>query len=187
MMLAAKLIHAPSSRPVPVRTGRIANLAIGHAARVSVGGYLAWAAWYRAGASTRVVAAALDSAARAELDRTEPNYRRIRLDVAEDPVRLDGDPSASGFELYDTRWGVLTQGGEVIPAGEQSDLLELLRRAPELVGVLPTGSPAKIADRLRDSEIRDPVNAALGALDPVSGQVGDGRLGVRSSKVRAVG
>lgn len=186
MVLGAKLIHA-SGRRVPVRTGHIANMAIGHAARVSVGGYLAWAAWHRAGASAPVVAAALDASALAELDRTEPNYRRIRLDRTEHPVQLDGDPKATGFELYDTRWGVLAQGREVIPAGRQSDLLEILRRTPELAGVLPLGSSGGIADRLRDNDIRDRVNATLGALGSAAGQGEDGRLGIRSSDVRAAG
>lgn len=186
MVLGAKLIRS-SRNQVPIRTGHIANVAIGHAARVSVGGYLAWAAWRRAGTSTQVVAAALDASALAELDRTEPNYRRIRLDLTEHPVQLDGDPKATGFELYDTRWGVLAHGREVIPAGRQSDLLELLRRAPELADVLPLGSPGEIADCLRDNAIRDRVNAALGALGLASGLVGDGRLGIRSSDVRAAG
>jgi hypothetical protein len=62
----------------------------------------------------------------ARLDETEPNYRRLRLSCADYPLRLEGGGVLPAFDVYESRWGVLSDPAGPIPLPTQPELFERL-------------------------------------------------------------
>ncbi|GIU56691.1 hypothetical protein [Arthrobacter sp. NicSoilC12] len=119
--------HQSVSAVLPLVRGQLHNIAVGHSAHVSKAGYIAAAPYPLLGESTAVWLSWLDDVQLMALDETEPNYRRIQLDVETCPLVLDHGERPEDFSLFTSRWGVLTDGdGEKLPFLDQPALFGLL-------------------------------------------------------------
>lgn len=149
---------------LPVRTARVDGLHVGHSAHVSAGGYVAAAP--AAGTTVQQVTVCwFDAAQLAQVDRTEPNYRRVPLPVRM-ACRLVRRPGASGraedgpvvphAQIYESVHGVLGEGGQALALRDQAGVLAwLATRLPRHVG------PWLDHDRLVDPDVRERVRLAM--------------------------
>ncbi len=158
-LLPGSPIGTGDLRSLPVRVG---NLAVGHSAHVSHRGYIAAAPRHSPGAVLDTIATWLDPTQLALLDRTEPNYRRIRLRVSTFPVvPTTGEPLPDHIELYDSAHGVLADPatGTALPFTDQQTLFNRLRA----MMLEPTfdGNAADICARLADPANRDRLTARM--------------------------
>jgi hypothetical protein len=151
------------STVVPVVTGVVARMDVGHSAHVSRGGYVPAAPLHRSTARTRVVLQLLDQAQLAAVDETEPNYERVEVSAARYPLVLSGGARPDRVHVYASRHGVLHLSGRG-PARllTQPEVLAALGDA----GVPHTeGDPEEVARRLAQSpSVRRAVARALGEL-----------------------
>jgi hypothetical protein len=119
--------HQPVSSVLPLVRGQLHNIAVGHSAHVSRGGYIAAAPYPRMGECTTVWVSWLDERQLMALEETEPNYRRIQLDGEACPLEVGHGDHPEDFSLFTSRWGVLTDGdGEKLPFLDQPALFGLL-------------------------------------------------------------
>ncbi|HMM96754.1 hypothetical protein [Phycicoccus sp.] len=159
-VLAHKLSRSGVSAVVPLLTGVVRNLAVGHTAYVARGGYVPAAPVHRTGARTRVVLQLLDDDQLAAVDATEPGYDRVELAARHYPLVVAGGFRPTGFHVYAARDGALVLPGRAPRLLRQSEVLASLRAA----GVPHTDheDPADVAAGLTSSaERRDAVRAHL--------------------------
>ncbi|NHA68189.1 hypothetical protein [Phycicoccus flavus] len=156
-----KLTRAGVSPVVPLLTGVVRNLAIGHTAYVSRGGYVPAAPVHRSRARTPVVLQLVDDEQLAAIDATEGGgYERVELRASRYPLVLTGQIRPTRFHVYAARDGVLGlphTGRRFLP---QDEVLGALHDQG-----LPhtTGEPADVAAGFAGSaEHRAEVKAALG-------------------------
>jgi hypothetical protein len=113
-VLRVKMDRTGGDPVIPLFPASVRNLRIGVSAHVSRPGFVPAAPARVDGALARVVIGWPDRDQLPRLDSTEPNYSRIELSSNDFPIRLDGEETWSrlpGFELYDSRWGVLAGPG----------------------------------------------------------------------------
>ncbi len=176
---------------VPLLTGVVRHLAIGHTAYVSRGGYVPAAPVHRARARTPVVLQLLDDDQLAAIDATEPGYDRVELTATRYPLLLSGGLRPTRFHVYEASGGVLSLPGHGRRFLAQPEVLRALRDA----GLPHTDhdEPAAIAGGLAESAAhRDDVRRGLaeGGMTAGSGLVARpaGRLRwpdvVRTSRTR---
>ena len=157
---------------VPVR---VHGIAVGHSAHVSRRGYIAAAPWHSPGSIISTTAAWLDSSQLADLDATEPNYRRITLSNNEFPVELTdiGDKPAT-FDIYDSVHGLLPDRSSGAPrafVGQQVLFDELAAASSDTAWC---GPAAEVCDRLADPATARRIthqmrsNACTSGLDAVT-------------------
>ncbi|USQ75507.1 hypothetical protein [Ornithinimicrobium cryptoxanthini] len=150
---------------LPVGSGIVDGLHIGHSAHVSARGYVA-AAPARGDLTQPVTLCWFDAAQLAVLDATEPNYRRVRLPGGM-PCRLvtadgAGGPLVQGAQVYESVHGVLGESGHPLPLQDQDSLLRWLAER------LPTEFADVLAhDHLVDVDLREQVRRALVEADLV--------------------
>ena len=155
-----KLTRVGVSTVVPLLTGVVRHLAIGHTAYVSRGGYVPAAPVHRAHARTAVVLQLVDDEQLAAIDATEGGYDRVELRAGRYPLVLTGGVRPSRFQVYAAAEGVLRlprTGRRFLP---QEEVLLALREQG-----LPHTEPddaAGIASALASSpDHRSQVKAAL--------------------------
>ncbi|WP_422116078.1 hypothetical protein [Brachybacterium sp. UNK5269] len=68
-----------------------------------------------------------DDAQLAVLDRTEPNYRRLRLSTRDFPLTLATGEQPAHFDLYASRWGVIGRQRPIPLRHRQQELFDELR------------------------------------------------------------
>jgi hypothetical protein len=158
-----KLGRRGASAVVPLVTGVVRGLDVGHSAHVSRGGYVPATPVHRSGARTRVVLQLLDDEQLEVVDATEGNYERVELTATRYPVVLAGGGRPRRVHVYTSLRGVLGRPGErPVPMLPQPDVLAVLRAA----GVPhTTGEPHEVASRFGSSPaVRDAANDALERL-----------------------
>ncbi|MEV5749363.1 hypothetical protein AB0L00_16220 [Actinoallomurus sp. NPDC052308] len=155
--IARKL--AGRTRPVvPMTYAHVSGLTAGASAHVSRPGYVPAVPVLAPGASTELVVLWLDDEQLTAVDRTEPNYHRVRP-PAPVTVALPG-LGPLGCHLYAGRHGCLTDAGGVpIRLAGQPDLLAgLLAASPRLVRLTGARTPEEFVARTRaDAHLRDDV------------------------------
>ncbi|MBR7744534.1 hypothetical protein KC207_14660 [Phycicoccus sp. BSK3Z-2] len=102
-----KLTRVGVSSVVPLLTGVVRNLAIGHTAYVSRGGYVPAAPVHRSRARTPVVLQLVDDEQLAAIDATEGGYDRVELRAGHYPLVLTGGVRPTRFHVYAASEGVL--------------------------------------------------------------------------------
>ena len=111
--------YARSGADVPVTTPfvrcTVHDLAVGHVPRAAAPGYVPAAPYRADGQRMELVATWFDAEQLAVVDRTEPNYDRVRLPAARFPVRLATGEEPEHVHVYASRWGVLARDGVPIP------------------------------------------------------------------------
>ncbi|QIM20386.1 hypothetical protein G7075_03220 [Phycicoccus sp. HDW14] len=122
-VLRRKMGDAGLSIVLPCLTGTLGNIAVGHSAHVSKGGYVPAAPYRLVGATTPVVVAFLDERQLEAMDRTEPNYRRTTLHAPADELILAGGETLSAAQLYVSRWPVLASGAKPLEFATQEEVL----------------------------------------------------------------
>lgn len=115
------------------------GLAVGHVAHIAAPGYVPAAPYRAEGERMELVATWFDQEQLAVVDETEPNYDRLRLSADEVPLTLATGERPAHFDVYASRWGVLTDREQPIPLRHrQQELFD------ELVGL--TDSPLTRGD-----------------------------------------
>ncbi|GGL41329.1 hypothetical protein H9L10_08335 [Phycicoccus endophyticus] len=145
---------------VPLLTGVVRHLGVGHTAYVSRGGYLPAAPVHRARARTPVVLQLLDDDQLAAVDATEPGYVRVELSATDYPLLLGGGLRPTRYHVYAARAGVLGLPGTGRRLLPQREVLGALAAA----GLPHTGSddPRRVSGELaRSARRRDELRAAL--------------------------
>jgi hypothetical protein len=134
---------------VPMVTGILHNVAVGHSAHVARGGYVPAAPMHSSGALSRVVVQFLDPEQLAAVDATEPNYERVQLAPGRHPVVLSGGRRPARSWIYASRRGVLRRADLGPTLLTQADLLARLGTAslPELLADLR--APDGLSERRR--------------------------------------
>ncbi len=145
---------------VPLLTGVVRHLAIGHTAYVSRGGYVPAAPVHRSRARTPVVLQLLDDDQLAAIDATEPGYDRVELTATRYPLLLSGGLRPTRFHVYAASGGVLSLPGHGRRFLAQPEVLGALREQ----GLPHTDhdDPSAIAAGLAESDAhRDDVRRGL--------------------------
>ncbi len=126
----------------------VRHLAVGHLAHSSARGYVAAAPYRADGERMELVATWFDAAQLAVLDRTEPNYHRLRLRAEEFPLTLATGERPAQFEVYASRWGLIGQDRPIPLRHRQQELFDELvgRTGAELL----IGHAAEICARLAE-------------------------------------
>lgn len=159
-VLRHKLRRSGTGSVVPLLTGVVRNLGVGHTAYVSRAGYVPAAPVHRHRARTSVVLALLDDDQLDAIDATEPGYDRVELTRTRYPLVLSGGLRPSRYHVYAAREGVLGLPGHRRRFLPQVDVLAALHDHD-----LPhteAGEPAAIARRFAESaEHRAAVRDAL--------------------------
>lgn len=157
-VLAAKLRRGRVDAVVPLVRGRLWDVAVGHSAHVSLGGYVAAAPYRSPGARTDVVVALLTGAQVRCLDATEPNYVRRHV-----PGAADLTPAHAGrCSLYVSRRGVLAwPGHDVLTLRSQARLWAGLRARGAVPDALPAEHRALAAALAADAAWREQVRARV--------------------------
>lgn len=150
---------------LPVEPAVVAGLHIGHSAHVSAPGYVA-AAPARGTRPQPVTVSWFDATQLAVLDATEPSYRRIPLPESMPCRRVSGTgrvgPLVAGAQVYESRHGVLAEGGRPVPLRSQAEVFTwLAERLPRELGA------ALAHDLLVDADLRERVRQALVEADLV--------------------
>ncbi|GAA0369971.1 hypothetical protein NE235_19805 [Actinoallomurus spadix] len=157
----AQLVRKLAARTrvvVPMTYARVSGLTAGASAHVSRPGYVPAVPVLTPGASTDLVVLWLDDEQLTAVDRTEPNYHRVRL-----PAPVTAELPGLGpvhCHLYAGRHGCLTgEDGVPIRLARQPDLLAgLLAASPRLARLTGARSPAEFVARTRaDARLRDEV------------------------------
>lgn len=145
---------------LPLLTGVVRHLGIGHTAYVSRGGYVPAAPVHRSRARTPVVLQLLDDEQLAAIDATEPGYDRVELWATRYPLVLHGGLRPSRFHVYAARGGVLGLPGHGQRFLPQHQVLGAM--ADEGLPHTDSGEPHAIAARFAESAAhREEVRAAL--------------------------
>lgn len=148
---------------LPMGTATVDGLHLGHSAHVSARGYVA-AAPARGAASQRVTVCWFDPAQLAQVDATEPNYRRrplpgrmpCRLVSGPGATRPEDGPVVRGAQVYASVHGVLGEGGTALGLRSQAGVLAwLAARVPEDL------TDHLSHHRLVDADLRERVRRAL--------------------------
>ncbi|MEV5707072.1 hypothetical protein [Actinoallomurus sp. NPDC052274] len=143
---------------VPMTYAHVSGLTAGASAHVSRPGYVPAVPVLTPGASTELVVLWLDDEQLAAVDRTEPNYHRVRPSASV-TVALPG-LAPLGCHLYAGRHGCLTDAGGVPIrlAGQPGLLAGLLAASPRLVRLTGARTPEEFVARARaDARLRDDV------------------------------
>lgn len=165
------------SAVVPFLPATVESVGIGHSAHVSTTGYVAAAPFPAPGITTRVTVSLLDVEQRACLDRTEPNYELQALDADRFPLELASGERPAGFNVYESRWGVVAPSGVPLALRRQQDLFERLWELPGAQAVLgPRADVRTVTGRLAGEAGRVRRRAMRTWLDD-SGAVMAARLG----------
>ena len=115
--IARKYARAASAVPVttPFVRCTVHDLAVGHVPRAAAPGYVPAAPYRAEGERMELVATWFDEEQLAVVDRTEPNYDRLRLEAADVPLALATGERPTHVDVYASRWGVLARDGVPIP------------------------------------------------------------------------
>jgi hypothetical protein len=166
---------SPVRRTIPVLRGSVAGLALGHSPHVSIPGYLPYVIVDGGpGAALDAFVLWLDPDQRAALDRTEPNYRLVRMPAERFPLHIDGLDSIGAYGAYKGVWSALRWPGEPWPAraASQQEVFGRLGREPWFAELLGPGDARSWMPRLAaDPVLRDAVRDGFVANGMV---VGDG-------------
>jgi hypothetical protein len=160
-VMAHKMAQAGVSVVVPMMRCRVSGIAVGHSAHVSLRGYIAAAPFAAEGVETSMVLSWLDQDQLTALDETEPNYRRLRLDSAQYPIRIGAGLRIEAYDIYDSVYGVLALDGAPLNLGSQADLYAALARVPVLADLVPWAQPEAAVVALTDAKTRDRVRELL--------------------------
>jgi hypothetical protein len=165
----------PAGRVVPVLRGSVAGLTLGHSAHVSVPGYVPYVI-VDGGADVALDAFVLrlDPEQRIALDRTEPNYRLVRMPAKRYPLTVGPLGIVKEYSAYQGRWGALRWPGErgASPAGTQHETFARLGELPWFVAALGPGDVRDWIARLAaEVALRDRVRAEFATRGMA---VGDG-------------
>ena len=108
-----------SGRDLPVTTPfvrcTVHDLAVGHVAHIAAPGYVPAAPYRAKGQRMELVVTWFDEEQLAVVDDTEPNYHRLCLRAEDFPLTLATGDRPAHFDVYASRWGVLTDGEQPIP------------------------------------------------------------------------
>jgi len=111
--------YARSGADIPVTTPSVRctveNLAVGHVASSAAPGYVPAAPYRAVGERLELVATWFDAEQLAVVDRTEPNYDRVRLRAEDFPVVLATGERPAYVDVYASHRGVLAREGVPIP------------------------------------------------------------------------
>lgn len=122
-----KLVRRGVGVVVPLLTGVVRHLGIGHTAYVSRGGYVPAAPVHRSRARTPVVLQLLDDHQLAAIDDTEGGYDRVELTGTRYPLVLAGGLRPGRYHVYQASGGVLSLPVHGRRFLAQSDVLRALR------------------------------------------------------------
>jgi hypothetical protein len=166
---------SPVRRVVPVLRGAVAGLALGHSPHVSIPGYVPYVI-VDGGAAAVLDAFVLwlDPAQRAVLDRTEPNYRLVRMPAERYPLSVETPGGIGEYSAYKGKWGALRWPCEPAPAraGSQQEMFERVGQLPWFAAALGPGDARSWMARLAaDADLREWVRDSFAANGMV---VGDG-------------
>jgi hypothetical protein len=114
------------------------------------------------------------------LDRTEPNYRLVRMPAARYPLRVDALHTIGEYSAYKGKWGALRWPGETAPAPgvTQQEVFGRLGREPWFAdGLGPGDVRSRMARLAADADLREWVRGSLIANGMVVGDGWQERLG----------
>lgn len=144
---------------VPMTYARVSGLVPGVSAHVSRPGYVPAAPLLAPGESARLIVLWLDEAQTAAVDRTEPNYRRVRL-PATVAVSVPGLGRLGACDVYAGRHGCLAgpRGAALRLAAQPVLIAGLLADSPALARMSGARTAAEfVASARRSAALRDRV------------------------------
>lgn len=153
-VLRRKLLYAQVEVSAAMFPCRVGGLAVGHSAHVSARGYIAAAPYRHDGIDSDLVAVFLTPRQIRAVDDTEPNYSRV---VLERRYRWEiPGISVRKAWIYDSRWGVLSDGYRPLPLHGQQELHQmLLAHDPGFARDYADRSPQAIVAELARADARD--------------------------------
>jgi hypothetical protein len=167
-------------RVLPVLRGSVAGFALAHSAHISSPGYVPYVIVDAGtGAALDAFVLWLDPDQRAALDRTEPNYRLVRVPAERYPLTVESMPPIEEYSAYRGRWGALRWPGERLPApaGTQRQVFDGLGRQPWFqAAVGPGDARSWITGLAANAALRDRIRAELAAAGMAIGDGWQARL-----------
>jgi hypothetical protein len=134
-VMSLKLSRAGVSTVLPFLEAAVSGLAVGHSAHISRYGYVPAAPFSQPGGASPVVISLLDTRQLRALDRTEPNYRRVRLSGPQIGLEVGGGVRRDAFWIYVSRWGLLKGEGEgPLRMTTQSEVFAHVRARSQALG-----------------------------------------------------
>jgi hypothetical protein len=179
--LRRKLACAGLRTVVPMTAVQAHGLAVGVSAHVSTPGYVPATPVADPAAVSDLWVLWFDTDAVRAVDRTEPNYRRIRV-PSRYLIGLTSGVTVRRCRVYVSRHGCLAgSGGAPRPLTDQATLISgLLAEVPGLAA-LAGATPAEWMRRTRDERVRDSIRGLFRA----AGIVRDSGLGTGEQQGRA--
>jgi hypothetical protein len=126
-VMRGKMERAGIDGVLPLVRASIENLEIGHSAHVSRPGFVPAAPFHTPGGGATVVVGWLDPEQLQYLDKSEPNYTRVLLAGTDYPLKLEHGERLGHFYIYESKWGLLAEGGAALRFIEQRLLSDWLR------------------------------------------------------------
>lgn len=162
-VLLWKLRQGGVGGELPLARVTVRNLRVAPSAHVGRPGFVPAAPAHVAGDAAVVVVGWLDRAQLDCVDRTEPNYRRVRLRTADYPVEPGSAVPGGVLQVYESIWGVLADGGTPLRLPAQTELAGWLagRGWAPWSELAPAGAVAALADSIELRErVRDGFRAS---------------------------
>jgi hypothetical protein len=153
-VMAQKFKTAGVSTVIPFVECTISGISVGHSAHVSKRGYIAATPYDSPGAVTTLMTLWLDQDQLMALDKTEPNYKRVRLQSSNYDLLLENGEQPSDFFIYCSDANILADGGSPLPFRSQRELHHWLRRDTFVANELGDGSDDETIARLCDPDRR---------------------------------
>lgn len=160
-VLLRKFHRRGASTVVPLILGTAQGIGLGYSAHVSKQGFVAATPFADPTGSVSLVGALLDAEQLDALDRTEPNYRRLRLAATDYPYVISGSGERPAYwSVYESIHGVLCIDGQPVRLGTQADLHERLSAVPNIDAIARLGADGTaVLARLQQEPIRDALKA----------------------------
>ena len=121
-VLRGKMTRAGVEPIIPLVKARLDNVTVSHSAHVGRPGFIPAAPVGEDGEGCDIVVGFLDRDQLKHMDDTEPNYVRRWLSGDRYPLLLDGGEGLGGFHIYDSKWGLLADGGHALPLDSQVEV-----------------------------------------------------------------
>jgi hypothetical protein len=125
-VLLWKLRQGGVGGELPLVRARVRNLRVVPSAHVGRPGFVPAAPAHVPGDTSAVVVGWFDREQLDCVDRTEPNYRRVRLSADDYPVELEFVVPLDAFAVYESNWGVLADAGVPLRLPDQPALAQWL-------------------------------------------------------------
>lgn len=143
--------HDDPDMAIPLTRTRVQGIGVGYSAHVAAAGYVPYAP-FAAEVGRQFMTLWLTQDQMRRLDDTEPNYVRTLLSGREYPAALTFGHELGEYFVYRGKWGLLSDGGQILPDQRQQNALDRLAQL---------GATADHAQLAGDARLRTAAREAM--------------------------